>query len=218
MQLLRRTATNCGTASTSISRRFLRHLRPWWTSIVASRRRSALRSTPWRGQLDRLWRIEIGPRDDKAEVTIMPQLGFRENRSFDRVSIAEARNEVGVRALHAQLVNDGLLRRSPNQARRRGRSADLREGGRRKASSSSDLPPAAATPDRGDPGYPPAAADIAKGCRRLQEPGLPSPAAYSRWDADQPSRSQTGRQDFLASRIDFGANARSAPARSDCSN
>ncbi len=102
-------------------KRFLRHLRPWWDihrHRVAPQIGAQIDAARARGQLSiASGRIEIGPRmDDKVEVTIIRRgSDVRESRSFDRVIDCRGpRNEVDVHVpLHAQLVEDGLLRPDP---------------------------------------------------------------------------------------------------------
>lgn len=102
-------------------RRFLRHLRPWWDMHrhrVAPQIGAQIDAARASGQLSIVaGRIEIGRMsDEKVEVTITRRgSDVRENRNFDRVVDCRGpRNEVDVQVpLHAQLMEDGLLRPDP---------------------------------------------------------------------------------------------------------
>ena len=102
-------------------RRFLRHLRPWWDihrHRVAPQIGEIIEDAKARGQLSILAaKIEIGrTTDQEVDVTIVRRGSTtREQRSFDRVIDCRGpRNEVDERLpLHAQMVEDGLLRADP---------------------------------------------------------------------------------------------------------
>jgi uncharacterized NAD(P)/FAD-binding protein YdhS len=102
-------------------KRFLRHLRPWWDihrHRVAPQVGALIDAARSRGRLSIIaGRIEIGPTtEDKVEVTIIRRgSDVRENRRFDRVVDCRGpRNEVDLHVpLHAQLVENGLLRPDP---------------------------------------------------------------------------------------------------------